>query len=230
MFAAIKARFGGNEGNKERNIRLVENNSMKTLMLQAQNSLDSSLTGFKSLIRSKVGIWDTTKHEAESSIRELEGRSSLMEAILLDMINQSSSKAVKIEDASEKAMCAIDGAGFDWTLKKQYDDLIVKLDDTGFKAATYKRGLEEFTTLRLYVFGLGIIVLKPTTGCDKESDNSKENTDDSLKQQQKTDSKTSSVKSPLKADKDWKEKFFSLANHVKEVEPKKVRERLKMGA
>ncbi|GJZ51711.1 retrovirus-related pol polyprotein from transposon TNT 1-94 [Tanacetum coccineum] len=27
----------------------------------------------------------------------------------------SSSKAVKIEDASEKAMCAIDGAGFDWS-------------------------------------------------------------------------------------------------------------------
>ncbi|GJT12183.1 retrovirus-related pol polyprotein from transposon TNT 1-94 [Tanacetum coccineum] len=90
----------------------------------------------------------------------------------------SSSKAVRIEDASEKAMCAIDGAGFDWSdmaedeiqanmalmaftdsevsndkscsksclqnyeaLKKQYDDLIVKLDDTGFKAATYKRGL-----------------------------------------------------------------------------------------
>ncbi|GJY72354.1 putative ribonuclease H-like domain-containing protein [Tanacetum coccineum] len=251
-----------------------------------------------------------------------------------------SSKAVRIEDASEKAMCAKDGAGFDWSdmaedeiqanmalmaftdsevsndkscsksclqnyeaIKKQYDDLLVKLDDTGFKASTYKRGLsileaqvvkykesevlfseeiallkrsvghkeylmgllktelekvkeekegfefkiakfeklskdldqmleslEEFTTLRLYVFGLGIIVLKPTTGCDKESDNSKENTDDSLKQQQKTDSKTSSVKSPLKADKDWKEKFFSLANHVKEVEPKKVRERLKMGA
>ncbi|GKA81950.1 ribonuclease H-like domain-containing protein [Tanacetum coccineum] len=90
----------------------------------------------------------------------------------------SSSKAVKIEDASEKAMCAIDGVGFDWSdmaedeiqanmalmaftdsevsndkscsksclqnyeaLKKQYDDLLVKLDDTGFKAATYKRGL-----------------------------------------------------------------------------------------
>ncbi|GKA67559.1 putative ribonuclease H-like domain-containing protein [Tanacetum coccineum] len=30
------------------------------------------------------------------------------------------------------------------TLKKQYDDLLVKLDDTGFKASTYKRGLEEF--------------------------------------------------------------------------------------
>ncbi|GJZ08113.1 hypothetical protein Tco_0542396 [Tanacetum coccineum] len=30
-----------------------------------------------------------------------------------DKSKGSSSKAVKIEDASEKAMCAIDGAGFD---------------------------------------------------------------------------------------------------------------------
>ncbi|GJQ99284.1 hypothetical protein Tco_0522269 [Tanacetum coccineum] len=59
---------------------------------------------------------------------------------------------------------------------------------------------------------------------EPESDNSKENTDDSLKQQQKTDSKTSSVKSPLKVDKDWKEKFFCPANHVREEEPKKARE------
>ncbi|GKA62799.1 ribonuclease H-like domain-containing protein [Tanacetum coccineum] len=46
-----------------------------------------------------------------------------------------SSKAVRIEDASEKAMCAIDAKN------KQYDDLLVKLDDTAFKASTYKRGL-----------------------------------------------------------------------------------------
>ncbi|GJV59720.1 ribonuclease H-like domain-containing protein [Tanacetum coccineum] len=57
-----------------------------------------------------------------------------------------------------------------------------------------------------------------------ELDNSKENTDDSLKQQQKTDSKTSSVKSPLKVDKDWKEKFFCPANQVREEVPKKARE------
>ncbi|GKA65217.1 ribonuclease H-like domain-containing protein [Tanacetum coccineum] len=69
----------------------------------------------------------------------------------------SSTKAVKIEDASEKAMCAIDGAGFDWSdmaeeeiqanmalisfSDSEYDDLLVKLSDTGFKAAAYKRGL-----------------------------------------------------------------------------------------
>ncbi|GJR27298.1 hypothetical protein Tco_1103530 [Tanacetum coccineum] len=87
-------------------------------------------------------------------------------------------EGVRIEDASKKEICAIDGAGFDWSdiaeeeiqvnmalmafsdsevtndkscsksclqnyeaLKKQYDDLLVKLDDTGFKASTYQRGL-----------------------------------------------------------------------------------------
>ncbi|GKB02007.1 putative ribonuclease H-like domain-containing protein [Tanacetum coccineum] len=217
-------------------------------------------------------------------------------------------------------------------LKKQYDDLLVKLDDTGFKAATYKRGLatledqivkyrehevrfsEEIALLKRSVghkeYQLGLLrtelekvkqekegfdfkiakfdksakdlnemlesqitdkskkgvgyhavpsphplilnrptpldlsysgleefkepevneygprdsSFKPTIGCDKESDNSKENTDDSLEQHQITDTETSSVKSSLKVDKDWKEKFFYPANHVREVEPKKVRE------
>ncbi|GJW38925.1 ribonuclease H-like domain-containing protein, partial [Tanacetum coccineum] len=105
----------------------------------------------------------------------------------------SSSKAVRIEDASEKAMCAIDGAGFDWSdmaeeeiqanmalmafsdsevtndkscsksclknyeaLKKQYDDLLVKLDDTGFKASTYKRG--SIRALALGVFTWDILL------------------------------------------------------------------------
>ncbi|GKD93871.1 reverse transcriptase domain-containing protein, partial [Tanacetum coccineum] len=86
----------------------------------------------------------------------------------LEEMDLNSSKAVRIKDASEKAMCAIDGSGFDWSdmaedeiqanmalmaftdsevsndkscsktclqnyeaLKKQYDDLLVKLDDTG---------------------------------------------------------------------------------------------------
>ncbi|GKA66290.1 hypothetical protein Tco_0766098 [Tanacetum coccineum] len=86
-------------------------------------------------------------------------------------------------------------------------------------------GLEEFKEPEVNEYGPRDSSLTPTTGCNKESDNSKENTDDSLKQQQKTDSKTSSVKSPLKVDNDWKEKFFSPANQVKEVEPKKVREK-----
>ncbi|GKA62058.1 hypothetical protein Tco_0761577 [Tanacetum coccineum] len=43
----------------------------------------------------------------------------------------------------------------------------------------------------------------------------------------KTVTETSSVKSPLKVDKDWKEKFFHPANHVREEEPKKL-ERIMM--
>ncbi|GJS51853.1 putative ribonuclease H-like domain-containing protein [Tanacetum coccineum] len=251
---------------------------------------------------------------ARKSIEKLEGRSSLMEAVLLDMINQrnwnqgSSSKAVRIEDASEKAMCAIDGAGFDWSdmaeeeiqanmalmafsdSEETYDDLLVKLDDTGFKASTYKRGLsilegqilkykesevlfsEEIALLKRsvghkeYLMGLlrtelekvkeenegfefkiakfeksakdldqllasqitdkskkgfgynavpsphPLILNRPTpldlSYSGLEEFKQPENTDDSFKQQQKTDS--SSVKSPLKVDKDWKEKLWSM--------------------
>ncbi|GJW97967.1 putative ribonuclease H-like domain-containing protein [Tanacetum coccineum] len=281
----------------------------------------------------------------------------------------NSSKAVRIEDASEKAMCAIDGGGFDWSdmaedevqanmalmaftdsevsndktcsktclqnyeaLKKQYDDLLVKLDDTAFKASTYKRGLsileaqvvkykesevlfsEEIALLKRsvghkdYLMGLvktelekvkeekegfefklakfeksskdldallasqvtdkskrgfgytavpsphPLILnrptpldlsysgleefqhpeingygprnsgLKATNVCDRESNNSKENTDDSLTQQPKSVNVSSSVVSPLKVDKDWREKIFHPANHVRVEEPKKARE------
>ncbi|GJZ19946.1 ribonuclease H-like domain-containing protein, partial [Tanacetum coccineum] len=234
----------------------------------------------------------------------------------------SSTKAVKIKDANEKAMWAIDGAGFDWSdmaeeeiqenmalmafsdsevnkscsknclknyeaLKKQYDDLLVKLSDTSFKVATYKRGskeyqlgllrtklekakqekegfdfkiakfdksakdlnemlesqitdnvvpsphplilnrptpldlsysgLEEFKEPKVNEYGPRDSSLKPITGCDKESDNSKENTDDSLEQHQMTDTETRSFESPLKVDKDWKEKFFYPANHGESV-------------
>ncbi|GKC63354.1 ribonuclease H-like domain-containing protein [Tanacetum coccineum] len=84
-------------------------------------------------------------------------------------------------------------------------------------------GLEEFKEPEVNEYGPRDSSLKPTTVCDKKSDNSKENTDDSLEQHQMTDTKTSSFESPLKLDKDWKEKFFYPANHVSEVEPKKVR-------
>ncbi|GJY83941.1 ribonuclease H-like domain-containing protein [Tanacetum coccineum] len=238
----------------------------------------------------------------------------------------SSSKAVRIEDASEKAMCAIDGAGFDWSdmavkkfkqtwlswhsqilrglsllegqiIKYKESEVLfskeiallkrsvghkeylmgllrtelekVKEEKEGFefKISKFEKsskdldqllasqitnkskkgfgynvvpsphplilnrptpldlsysGLQEFKQPEVNEYGPRDSSVMPITGCDKESDNSKENTDDSLKQQQKTDS--SLVKSPLKVDKDWKEKFFCPANQVREEEPKKARE------
>ncbi|GJU31185.1 putative ribonuclease H-like domain-containing protein [Tanacetum coccineum] len=72
----------------------------------------------------------------------------------------------------------------------EYDDLLVKLTDTNFKAATYKRGLAtlegptpldlSYQILSLMSMVLGISSLNLPMVVDKESDNSKENTDDSL--------------------------------------------------
>ncbi|GKG51425.1 hypothetical protein Tco_0541809, partial [Tanacetum coccineum] len=75
-------------------------------------------------------------------------------------------------------------------------------------------GLEEFQQPEVNEYGTRDSSLKPTTVCDRESDNSKENNDDSLTQQPKIVTETSSVMSPLKVDKDWKEKFFHPANHM----------------
>ncbi|GJZ64916.1 putative ribonuclease H-like domain-containing protein [Tanacetum coccineum] len=83
-------------------------------------------------------------------------------------------------------------------------------------------GLEEFKQPEVNEYGSRVTSLKPTTVCDRESNNSKENTDDSLTQQPKT--VTSSVVSPFKVDKVWKEKFFHPANHNRVEEPKKARE------
>ncbi|GKC20240.1 reverse transcriptase domain-containing protein [Tanacetum coccineum] len=142
----------------------------------------------------------------------------------------SSSKAVRIEDASEKAMCAIDGGRFDWSDMAE-DEIQANMALMAFTDSEVsndkscsKSCLEEFKQPEVNEYGPRDSSLKPTTVCNRESNNSKENTDDSLTQQPKTVTETSSVVSPLKVDKAWKEKFFHPANHVRVEEPKKVRE------
>ncbi|GKF76746.1 hypothetical protein Tco_0229216, partial [Tanacetum coccineum] len=55
----------------------------------------------------------------------------------------SSTKTVKIEDASKKAMCAIDGVGFDWSdmAEEEIQANMALMALTDSEAATYKRGL-----------------------------------------------------------------------------------------
>ncbi|GKF94039.1 hypothetical protein Tco_0283739, partial [Tanacetum coccineum] len=85
-------------------------------------------------------------------------------------------------------------------------------------------GLQEFKQPEVNKYGLRDSSVMPITVYDRESDNSKENTDDSLTQQPKSVTETSFVMSPLKVDKDWKEKFFHSANHIRVEEPKRARE------
>ncbi|GJU99565.1 hypothetical protein Tco_1328836 [Tanacetum coccineum] len=82
-------------------------------------------------------------------------------------------------------------------------------------------GLEEFKQPEINEYGPRDSSVKPITGCDKESDNSKENTDDSLKNNKRLILKLV-VKSPLRRQR-LEESFFSPDKSVKE-EPKKVRE------
>ncbi|GKE18244.1 hypothetical protein Tco_1425821, partial [Tanacetum coccineum] len=182
------------------------------------------------------------------------------------------------------------------TLKKQYDDLIVKLNQTKFKAATYKRGLatveEQLVTYRKneVLFNEEVAVLKRKVACkdyeinvlksefekvkqekegiefkikkfdnaskslykllgsqitekdpefksygskdsklesnivcDKKSDDSKENSDDSLVKEQVSEDTSSFVESPLNVDKetvflvDKKIEFVKPKNHEKPV-------------
>ncbi|GJR29696.1 hypothetical protein Tco_1105928 [Tanacetum coccineum] len=77
------------------------------------------------------------------------------------------------EDTSSKAMLAIDGVGFDWSdmAEEQCDDSIVKLNQTEFTAATYKRGLatveEQLITYRKneVLFSEEVAVLKREVAC-----------------------------------------------------------------
>ncbi|GKC45825.1 ribonuclease H-like domain-containing protein [Tanacetum coccineum] len=85
-------------------------------------------------------------------------------------------------------------------------------------------GLNEFKQPEFNGYGPRDTVLKSTIDCDKESDNSKENTDDSFEKEQVSDNETSFVKSPFKFEKetiiDWKEIFFHPAKNVESVKPK----------
>ncbi|GJR60595.1 retrovirus-related pol polyprotein from transposon TNT 1-94 [Tanacetum coccineum] len=77
------------------------------------------------------------------------------------------------KDTSSKAMLAIDGVGFDWSdmAEEQCDNLIVKLNQTEFTAATYKRGLatveEQLITYRKneVLFNEEVAVLKREIAC-----------------------------------------------------------------
>ncbi|GJT87871.1 putative ribonuclease H-like domain-containing protein [Tanacetum coccineum] len=85
-------------------------------------------------------------------------------------------------------------------------------------------GLDEFKVPEFNKYGPRDTLLESTIDCDKESDNSKENTDDSLEKDQVTDNESSSVKSLLKCDGetiiDWKEIFFHPAEKGEFVKPK----------
>ncbi|GJY79344.1 hypothetical protein Tco_0485145 [Tanacetum coccineum] len=135
----------------------------------------------------------------------------------------SSTNTINTVNTAELEKVKEEKEGFEFKLAK-FEKSSKDLDDL----LANHTSLEEFKQPEVNEYGPRDSSLKLTTVCDRESDNSKENTDDSLTQQPKTVTETSSVMSPLKVDKDWKEKFFHPANHIRVEEPKKAREILSL--
>ncbi|GKE36564.1 ribonuclease H-like domain-containing protein, partial [Tanacetum coccineum] len=164
--------------------------------------------------------------------------------------NQDNTKKQENNEDTSKAMLAIDGVVYTdktcsktclknyETLKKQYDDLLAKLHETEFKAATYKRGLatlkhnlshigrmrpnkldlsysglDEFKEPEFKGYGPENSKKKSNVVCEKESDNSKENSDKSLVKEQESQVKSGFVEGCM----------CNTSKNVNEVKPKKVR-------
>ncbi|GJX43021.1 hypothetical protein Tco_0259697 [Tanacetum coccineum] len=85
-------------------------------------------------------------------------------------------------------------------------------------------GLEEFQQPEINWYGPRDSSSKSTNVCNRESNNSKENIDDSLTQQPKSVIESSTAVPTLKVDTKWKEKFFNHTNNVRLEEPKKASE------
>ncbi|GJT99685.1 putative ribonuclease H-like domain-containing protein [Tanacetum coccineum] len=169
MFAAIETRFGGNEATK---------NTQKTLLKQQyENFSASSAESLDSIFNriQKIQI-----HEDDLEAIDLKWQLSLLNMRAKRECRASRNKEGQFrnqdntrkqgnnEDTSSKEMLAIDGVGFNWSdmAEEQCDDLIVKLNQTEFTAATYKRGLaiieEQLITYRKneVLFSEEVAVLK----------------------------------------------------------------------
>ncbi|GKD01403.1 hypothetical protein Tco_1171677 [Tanacetum coccineum] len=84
--------------------------------------------------------------------------------------------------------------------------------------------LDEFKVPEFNKYGPRDTMSESIIDCDKELDNSKDNTDDSLEKDQVSNNESSPVESSLKCDRetiiDWKEIFFHPAEKGESVKPK----------
>ncbi|GJS16043.1 hypothetical protein Tco_0410515 [Tanacetum coccineum] len=160
MFATIKARFGGNEATKKTQKALLKTTKVKK---SAGASNDDKNLAFVTTSGSQLvhedleQLHDDDLEEMDLKWNYLEWKEThhLMEAILVDGLLdlnwgdmaeeeiQANMALMTFSDSevTNDKSCSKSCLKNHEALKKQYNDLLVKLDDTGFKAATYKRGL-----------------------------------------------------------------------------------------
>ncbi|GJV90543.1 hypothetical protein Tco_1538356 [Tanacetum coccineum] len=223
--AALKLDFGGNEATKKETEGSVDNNiKIEDASEKAMCAIDGAgiligvtwqrkkNSGKHGLMHSQILRGLATLEGQIVKYREHEVRFTEEIALLKRSVGSKEYQMGLLRDELEKVKQEKEGfefkiAKFDKSAKDLSEMLESQIIDKSKKGV----GLEEFKEPEVNEYGPRDSSLKPITDCDKESDNSKENTDDSLEQHQITDTETSPVKSSLKIDKDWKEKFFYTA-------------------
>ncbi|GJS24472.1 putative ribonuclease H-like domain-containing protein [Tanacetum coccineum] len=122
-------------------------------------------------------------------------------------------------------------------LKTEYEKVKQEKEGIDFKIAKFDKsakdlGLDEFKQPEFNGYGPRDTELKTTIDYNKESDNSEENTDDSLETEQVTDNESSSFETPINFDKetviDWKEIFLHPAKKVESIKSKNNEKLVKM--
>ncbi|GJR37705.1 hypothetical protein Tco_1213389 [Tanacetum coccineum] len=122
------------------------------------------------------------------------------------------------EDTSSKAILAIDGVGFDWSdmAEEQVQTNMALMAFSDFELDLSYYGLDEFKEPEFKSYGSKNSKQESNIVCDQKSDDSKENSDDSLVKDQVSKDTSSFVESPLNVDK---ETVF-LDKKIESVKPK----------
>ncbi|GKA87599.1 hypothetical protein Tco_0809363, partial [Tanacetum coccineum] len=129
------------------------------------------------------------------------------------------------EDTSSKAMLAIDGVGFDWSdmAEEQVQTSMALMAFSDSELDLSYSGLDEFKKPEFKAYGSEDSKQESNIVCDKKSNDSKENFDDSLVKEQVSKDTSSFVESSLNVDKetvfpvDKKVEFVKPKNHEKPV-------------
>ncbi|GJW24984.1 ribonuclease H-like domain-containing protein [Tanacetum coccineum] len=266
MFAAIKARFGGNEATKRTQKALLKQQSLPaewdTHVVVWTNKPDFDTMGLDDLYNNFKIVEQKVKRSAGANNDDknlafltTSGASSTNNINIVNpevstgttKVNTANTEVstASFSDATVYAFLSTQPQGSQLVhedLEQLHDDDLEEMDLKWNMALLSMRARKFYqrTGRKIIIDGSStagydkskneeIALLKRSVGHKEylmgllRTELEIGDTDDSLKTKlQKTDS--SSVKSPLKVDKDWKEKFFSPANQVREVEPKKARE------
>ncbi|GKC82899.1 hypothetical protein Tco_1138616, partial [Tanacetum coccineum] len=188
MFAAIETRFGGNEATKKTQKTLLKQ-QYENFSASSTESLDSIFNRLQKIV-SRLAILGTLEHQGTERFDWSDMQKN--------KFRQHGSMAFSVSDDTLKRGLA--------NVEEQRYHYIVK-----------RMSLDEFKEPEFKAYGSEVSKQESNVVCDKKSDDSKENSDDSLVKEQVSKDTSSFVESSLNINK---ETVFPVNKKVEFVKPK----------